>query len=143
MTIFDSQTPWNPRRGVVAIIRREDHFLAIKRSQLVSAPGMVCFPGGGIELNETEEQAVRRELFEELGLNEVQPLRRVWRSVTRRNVQLAWWLTQTNAERIRINTDEVESHHWLTADELLAHELLLDSNRDFFHAWHQGQFDLI
>jgi len=50
---------------VVAVILRGERFLVICRSQQVRAPGMYCFPGGGIEPGETEEQALRRELLEE------------------------------------------------------------------------------
>jgi 8-oxo-dGTP pyrophosphatase MutT (NUDIX family) len=39
-----------PRRlGSIAVIRRGEQFLVIRRSQTVAAPGMYCFPGGGIE----------------------------------------------------------------------------------------------
>ena len=55
-------------RGVVAVVLRGDRFLVIRRSQVVRAPGMHCFPGGSIEAGESESDAVRREMLEELAL---------------------------------------------------------------------------
>ena len=63
------------KHGVVAVILRGERFLVIRRSQHVRAPGMHCFPGGGIEPGEAEPDAVRRELLEELGVA-CRPLRR-------------------------------------------------------------------
>jgi 8-oxo-dGTP pyrophosphatase MutT (NUDIX family) len=79
------------RRGAVAVVIRDARFLVIRRSAQVVAPGALCFPGGGIEPGESEEQALVREFQEELGAV-IRPVRRIWASVTRWRVELAWWL---------------------------------------------------
>src|SRR3954466_22441 len=84
-----------PRRGVVAVVMRGEQFLVIRRSQHVRAPGMHCFPGGTIEAGESEDEAVRRELMEELWIVPA-PRRLLWRSVTPWGVELAWWVAAIN-----------------------------------------------
>ena len=135
MAESDSQPP---RRGVVAVILRGEQFLVIRRSQHVRAAGMHCFPGGAIEPGESEEEALRRELSEELALT-TQPLRRLWQSVTPWNVHLAWWLAGIDVQALPIpNPLEVESFHWLNAAEIRALPNLLASNLEFLEAWERG-----
>ena len=124
--------------GVVAVILRGERFLVICRSQQVRAPGMYCFPGGGIEPGETEEQALRRELLEELSVV-ARPIRRLTQSVTPWQVHLAWWLAEIDGDTPLVpHLDEVESFHWLTADEIRALPNLLASNAEFLDAWANG-----
>jgi 8-oxo-dGTP diphosphatase len=124
-----------PRRGVVAVILREDRFLVIRRSQFVRAPGMHCFPGGAIEAGESEEQALCRELAEELALV-AQPVRKIWESVTPWNVALAWWQASIAPEAVpQPNPQEVETFDWLTTEEILLLPDLLPSNAAFLDAW--------
>lgn len=130
------------RRGAVAVIVREGRFLVIRRSQTVVAPGAYCFPGGGIEPEESEQEALVRELNEELDLA-VRPIRRVWQSVTSWHVALAWWLTEIPSGAVpRPKPEEVASFHWWTPGQMAAAEDLLASNREFLLAWQTGLIDL-
>jgi 8-oxo-dGTP pyrophosphatase MutT (NUDIX family) len=129
------------RRGVVAVVLRGEQFLVIRRSQTVRAPGMHCFPGGTIEAGESEPDAVRREMCEELAL-EAQPRRLLWRSTTAWGVELAWWLTEIEtAVKPVANPLEVESFHWLSAPEIRALAELLASNVEFLDAWEAGKIE--
>lgn len=126
------------KRGVVAVIVRGERFLVIRRSQHVRAPGMYCFPGGGIEPGETEEQAMVRELAEELAVM-ARPIRRLTESVTPWQVHLAWWLAEIDAgAELVAQPHEVESFHWLTAAEIRELPNLLASNVEFLEAWGNG-----
>ena len=130
------------RQGAVAVVVRDGRFLVIRRSAAVVAPGAYCFPGGGIQAGETEEQALVREFREELGAAIV-PVRRVWRSTTRWQVELAWWLGELAVEgELEINPAEVDSVHWLAPDEMLALAELLESNRAFLKALSEGEIVL-
>jgi 8-oxo-dGTP pyrophosphatase MutT (NUDIX family) len=138
----DSDLPLPPRRGAVAVIVRQERLLVVRRSAHVEAPGAYCFPGGGIEPGESEADALRREIAEELGV-EVLPVRRLWRSLTSWNVDLCWWLAELHASQaLAPDPREVESVHWLTIDELRAQGGLLESNLAFLDAHRRGEFDL-
>ncbi len=141
---FDSAAsePDIVRWGAVAVIVREGRFLIIKRSQHVIAPGMFCFPGGGIEPGETEELALIRELQEELSCN-VKPMRRLWEYVSSWRVHLAWWSAELNLDsRIVPNPQEVESVHWFTPEELATAPNQLESNQRFAEALARGEISL-
>lgn len=119
------------RRGVVAVVFRNDRLLAIRRSAFVAAPGMVCFPGGGVEADESEPEALIREICEELNVC-IMPQRRIWSSITSWNVQLSWWTAEMpQHECPRPNPSEVADVYWQTLEELESHKDLLSSNRKF------------
>jgi 8-oxo-dGTP diphosphatase len=125
--------------GVVAVVIRGDRFLVIRRSQHVRAPGMHCFPGGAIEHGETEADAARREMFEELSLA-ADPQRLLWRSVTPWGVQLAWWLVEIASDAVPVpNPLEVEWFDWLSIADIRALPRLLASNAEFLAEWEAGR----
>ena len=64
--------PDSPIVGVGAIILHEGRVLLIQRGQ-EPLKGEWSLPGGALELGETLQQGIRREVFEETGL-EVEPL---------------------------------------------------------------------
>jgi 8-oxo-dGTP pyrophosphatase MutT (NUDIX family) len=130
------------RRGVVAVVLRERRFLVIRRSQNVIAPGALCFPGGGIEGGESQEQALVREFHEELGAL-IRPKRRVWQCTTRWHALLAWWLGDIDDTCQMVpNPLEVASIGWLTPNEMLQEADLLESNRAFLESLDRGEIVL-
>jgi 8-oxo-dGTP diphosphatase len=131
------------RCGAVAVICRADRLLVIRRAATVEAPGTYCFPGGALEPGESEADAVRRELREELGVDVV-PVRRIWRSITPWQVDLRWWLVELDpSAELQPNPAEVAATHWLTRAEIRALPALLTSNHHFLDALERGDLSLI
>lgn len=130
------------RRGAVVIVVREGRMLVIRRARSVVAPLTYCFPGGGIDGDESEEDALVRECREELGVT-VRPVRRLWQCQTAWKVQLAWWLGELEPDAVPVpNPAEIESVHWLTADEMARLAGLLESNREFLELVRRGEIRL-
>jgi (d)CTP diphosphatase len=121
---------------------RDDQFLVIRRSREVTAPGKLCFPGGGIEPGESEEEALIREMLEELALPVV-PQQRLWRSTTPWGTRLAWWLADASAAHHPVpDPSEVAEVFWMRQRQLLGAENLLPSVPQFMHAWRTGKLRL-
>lgn len=131
--------PWG---AVVAVVFQAGQFLAIKRSQLVKAPGAVCFAGGGVEAGESQADAIVREMQEELALA-VEPLDRVWECRTPRGVQLHFWHVRPLADtEPSPNPAEVESWGWFTPQALRQQPQLLSSASEFLDDWDLGRIKL-
>lgn len=58
-------------RVIAAVIQRGDRFLVCQRPLHKRHGGLWEFPGGKVEVGETDRQAIERELREELGLEVV------------------------------------------------------------------------
>ena len=138
----DEQALPSENRGAIAVVCQGPCLLVIRRSQYVVAPRTYCFPGGAIEPDESEPQALRREFFEELGAK-LLPRQRLWQSNTPWKVRLSWWLADLDpAAKLSPNHHEVESYHWLTVPEIRRLPELLTSNHAFLAAWERGEFSL-
>ena len=59
------------------MIQRDGRYLAIRRAAGVRVPNTWCFPGGEIEDGETQEEALVREMQEELGVR-CRPVEPCW-----------------------------------------------------------------
>ncbi len=130
------------KRGVVGVIFRHEKLLIIRRSLTVTAPGMLCLPGGGIEAGESEREALVREMQEELAVDVI-PRRICWRSVTPWGTNLAWWLAKLPPEVQPIpNPDEVAEVHWMDHDEICTSREMLPSLPAFIEACRAGRVDL-
>ena len=128
------------KRAVVGVILRDNCFLTIRRSQMVAAPGKICFPGGGIEPGETESIALVREMMEELGVAAT-ARQRLFETVTPWGTSVAWWHATIAADAQLIpNREEIAESFWHLPQQLIAERELLSSNREFLQAWGRGVF---
>ncbi len=128
------------RRGVVGVILRNRCFLVIRRSELVTAPGAFCFPGGGIEAGESEPEALIRELGEELQIEQATPVSCIWRCQTARRVELAWWYCKVPDDQpIVPNPLEVADFYWWSENDMAGCGNLLQSNEDFLEEIRSGR----
>ena len=130
------------KRGVIGVIRREDRFLVIRRSRLVTAPMKLCLPGGTIEMGESEQQALVREMQEELSID-VSPLHCCYRSRTPWGTRLAWWAADLDADATpKKDPAEVDEFFWMTPAEIESARGTLPSLPEFCRAIRTGKIDL-
>lgn len=117
------------RHGVVAILQDEaGRYLMIRRGlSLVRAPGWWCFPGGEVEAGESFEQAIEREVWEELGLR-VSAEKKVHESISPNGVYRLHWLRVEPigpVGELQPHAIEVAEAVWLSADEILGRQQVL------------------
>ena len=118
----------------VACQDQNGRWLLIRRSATVPGSLRVCFPGGGIDGEETQTEAVVREMREEIAA-EVLPVRCVWHyRFEERAITLWGWLAELHSVVLAPNPDEVDEILWLTADEVINHPDVLPHTDKFMAA---------
>lgn len=100
------------------IIDGDGKILIAKRPEHVHQGGLWEFPGGKVDEGETVEQALRRELFEELGitLTGYQPLLEIRHDYPNKSVLLDVWLV-TGFSGLAHGKEE-QKIAWVTKSEL-------------------------
>jgi 8-oxo-dGTP diphosphatase len=118
-------------QAVVAVLRREDRLLVIKRASGVILPGYWTPPSGRIEQGETHEQALIREVEEELGVKAT-PIAKVWECPTDDGeFLLHWWTADIDSHELCLDPTEVADARWVTCEEFLELEPTFFGDRDF------------
>ena len=104
--------------GILGIIQQDGRLLMIQRSKFVRVPLAWCFPGGEIEQGETHEQALIREIKEEVGLD-VQPGQHLMTQTKHdgRLVLHCWSATITSGDPTP-NPREVAQIAWITPADI-------------------------
>ncbi|MFF8768243.1 NUDIX hydrolase [Nocardiopsis dassonvillei] len=109
-------TPLHSVSVAGAVIREDGRILVIKRRD----NGNWEPPGGVLELDETPEEGVVREVLEETGIHvEVEQLTGVYKNMARGIVALVFRCKPSGGEE-RI-TPEATAVEWLTPDEVAKH----------------------
>jgi 8-oxo-dGTP diphosphatase len=120
------------REAVVAVVRRDGHVLVIRRAPGVVFPGYWTPVSGRVRRGETQEMAVTREVFEEVGLRAV-PLAKVWSCDTEDGqFHLHWWLADVDAGEMTIDPAEVNEARWIRPADFAALAPTFADDRLFF-----------
>ncbi len=118
--------------GIVAIIERAGCYLMIRRPDDIRAGGYWCFVGGAIEDGESQEQALVREVREEVGLD-VAPGEKVWECLS---IYKEWvlhcWTVRDSVGEVQADPREVAEYRWLTVDQIMRLPQLMPSVPEFF-----------
>lgn len=103
---------------VGAAIIKEDKVLAMQRSEQMTLPGMWEFPGGKVEADETEQEALIREIKEELNvtINILDYINEASYDYEFGTVQLKVYTAEIISGQITL--EEHSDGKWVTADEL-------------------------
>ncbi|TDC44730.1 NUDIX domain-containing protein [Actinomadura sp. KC345] len=120
------------QEAIVAVLRRGDRVLVIRRGPQARRPGYWAPLSGRIEPGETQEEALTREVHEEVGL-QVSPLAKVWESETDdRRFRLHWWTAEAETGAVIADPGEVSDARWVTAEEFLTMAPVFPADREFF-----------
>ncbi len=125
----------NPVVSATALVADPAGRLLLIRRAKAPASGKLAFPGGFIDFGETAEQAVRRDLQEELGLEIVaqqyltsHPNNYLYREVEYRVLDL-FFAARVRGYEIRAEAAEVADYHWVAPEAIDPAELAFDSMR--------------
>jgi ADP-ribose pyrophosphatase YjhB (NUDIX family) len=126
----------NPVPGAQALIERDGRVLLGRRHYEPSA-GLWDIPGGFLDEHEHPEEALRREVREETGLDiEIGEFLGVWmQEYVHRNVLCLTWLARPAGGEERAGDDLVELR-WFAPDELPEpHELAFETFVEILSLW--------
>lgn len=106
----------------VMVLNAENEVLLMKRSLTdENAPGRVDFPGGGVEIGENCETAMKRELLEEAGLQVEESGLQLVYTFTRfegdTSVIRLLYVTKVSNQQVTLSFEH-ESYTWQSLDEI-------------------------
>jgi len=102
----------------------------VRSKKLKSQPGDICFPGGKIDENETPKEAALREIFEELGLKNINIINELDTVVRYDGIIIHPYVgIVKNIDEIKISEDEVDHVFYVPLSYLLEHQPLEFNNK--------------
>ncbi|WP_031515813.1 NUDIX hydrolase [Streptomyces sp. NRRL F-5123] len=105
------------REAVVAVLREDGRILVILRGPQARESGYWAPLSGTVEPGERQQDALVREVREEVGLR-VTPLAKVWESTSADGrFVLHWWTAAVTGGALTPDPREVSEARWVTAEE--------------------------
>jgi 8-oxo-dGTP pyrophosphatase MutT (NUDIX family) len=120
--------------GLVAVISRRRLVLVIRRAEGVPFPGYWAPLSGRIEPGELAQDALVREVREEVGLA-VSPGRKVWECPSSDGLfRLHWWSAHLEDEDREVVPDprEVSAYAWIEPAEFERLDRVFEADAEFF-----------
>ena len=128
----DSEQAASPKQAVMVVVRDGGRVLVIQRAAGVPRPGYWTPVSGSIEPGEQQQDAVTREVFEEVGLS-VTPTEKVWECPTDDGrYRLHWWLAERSRGVLRPDPREVAAARWIEPSAFAGLSPTFESHRRFF-----------
>ncbi|MER5214846.1 NUDIX domain-containing protein [Streptomyces sp. NPDC002838] len=120
------------REAIVAVVQRDGRVLVIQRGPLARMPGFWAPLSGKLEPGESQEEALVREVREEVGLR-VSPVAKVWESQTEDGTfRLHWWTARPEEGEVVMHPGEVSGTRWVTPKEFSQLQPVFPTDRVFF-----------
>ena len=137
------------RRAAIIIplveINNEVYILfEVRAKKLNSQPGDICFPGGKIDGDETPKEAALREMFEELGIENIDIINELDTVVRYDGIIIHPYLgIIENIKEIKINESEVDHVFYVPLNYLLNHKPLEVNSKLKIERPEEFPYDLI
>jgi len=116
----------------------------VRGKKLRSQPGDICFPGGKIDDNETPKEAAVREIFEELGVKNIDIINELDIVVRYDGIIIHPYLgIIKDIKEININESEVDHVFYVPVNYLLKHEPLEVKSKIYVERSKEFPYELI
>ena len=116
----------------------------VRAQKLSSQPGDICFPGGKIDNNETPKEAAIREIYEELGVKNIDIINELDTIVRYDGIIIHPYLgIIEDVNKININESEVDHVFYVPLNYLLNHKPLEVTSKINVQRSEEFPYDLI
>jgi 8-oxo-dGTP pyrophosphatase MutT (NUDIX family) len=116
----------------------------VRSKKLKSQPGDICFPGGKIDENEIPKEAALREIFEELGIKNINLINELDIVVRYDGIIIHPYVgVVKDIHEIKISEDEVDHVFYIPLSYLLEHKPLEVNNKININRGNDFPYDLI
>lgn len=133
MVYFKKPKAFSPKfEAVSCYLQNSGKILLLKRQSHKSQGGKWGTPAGKIEKDETPIVAIKREVFEETGVNlqegETQHIDKLYVRFPEYDFDWHMFKADVSDRSTKIKTDEHSAHLWVTPQEALKMDLVMDED---------------
>lgn len=132
---------------IIPLVERNNEIcilFEVRAKKLNSQPGDICFPGGKIDNDETPKEAALREVFEEIGVKNIDIINELDTVVRYDGIIIHPYLgIIKDIKEININESEVDHVFYVPLDYLLKHEPLEIKSKIYVERSKEFPYELI